>query len=436
MKKSASILTLFLVMCALVPAAVYAQAAKTAYPVYMVHGVLGWDRAFDVGSSYFGDDWGISVADTCSFSDPHCNPYIDPEQEIHIVQLTSLQDTYFRGNELFDIIDRDILGQGLAALGDAADDLPDTQIRSAIGKLPVGQRPHVNVIGHSQGGIECRYVARRLRLEYGYTVVKVLVTVSAPHRGSGIAGSMYALKESQPLLYSSLLWLFEELWCGILANGYKDGKQQEGENMLRSMAYYDLPGDDLETGMQLFNNYFPIYDEHAQTYVNASKYVSFMTAEKRSSMSPGISVLVELAGDIDGNVYEMDPPGCPVEDRKIDRCDTADTRELRDDDGFIPIYSQHMGVRMHYTDNFWTDDSVEEIDVPGEVRDLDNPTPAQMGKPAESPDEPDGMLGVIESGHFQEITIPGGPLLNLNGGIGFDELGYYSSMIDYIARNE
>ncbi|MCP4158594.1 MAG: hypothetical protein GY760_00855 [Deltaproteobacteria bacterium] len=402
----------------------FAKADKTNHPVYMVHGVLGWTKAMGFGTHYFGDDLGTFAGDACdSFFEMKCNRKINKKQVVHEVKLTSLQNTYVRGFELYKEINKTHILEKICEFVNKpvqeVDDMNLVEIKNLIASIPVANRPFINIIAHSQGTIDSRYAAKLLADRYGYPVVKVLVSVSGCHRGSGIANTMYKLKESNILLYSTMMWFFEKMWCGIISGEFKSGKESIGEEMLKSMAYYDIDDSDgRDTGIKHFNDNVPLSDKHV------AKYVSFMTARKKSQLSIPMQALIFLSGDIDGNVYEMDSD-------KLDTCDRENTSSLNDDDGFIPIYSQHIGTRMRYKRNYFKDDKVSEISWTGIVTNADIVDRVQMGDP-----ELNGMDGVIDIGHFQEITLPFGILTNGFRGLHFDELGYYSAMIDYIAKND
>ncbi len=411
---------------------VFAKAGKTKNPVFMVHGVLGWTKAMGFGTHYFGDDLGTFVGDPCdSFFETKCNRKIDKKQVVYEVKLTSLENAFFRGKELYDEINKTYLLSKFSKLLNKSvtqlEAMEPEELKPLILNKPLSSRPFVNLIAHSQGTIDSRYASKLLSDRYGYPVVNVLVSVSGCHRGSGIANTMYELKDKTPLLYSTMMWFFEKVWCGILSTEYKTGQESKGVEMLKSMAYYDIDDEDgKETGIEFFNENVPVSSDYV------SKYVSFMTAREKTKLSVPMQGLLLLSGDIDGNVYEMDPD-------KIDTCDRENTSSLRDDDGFIPIYSQQIGTRMRYENKYFKDDKVTEISWTGNLTDdnngndyhIDNPSPAQMGDP-----DANGLDGVINIGHFQEITLPFGILSNGTTGLAFDELGYYSAMIDYIADFE
>src|SRR5205814_2155676 len=52
----------------------------------------------------------------------------------------------------------------------------------------------VNIVGHSQGGIDLRKAARVLYERRGYTVVSQAISISSPHRGSPVAKYILDLK--------------------------------------------------------------------------------------------------------------------------------------------------------------------------------------------------------------------------------------------------
>ncbi|MFW6237260.1 MAG: esterase/lipase family protein, partial [Desulfosudaceae bacterium] len=149
---------MILLMAAMVPTTVLARADKTDYPVVFAHGMLGFDEL--VGIHYFGNDYGVFVGDPCDgFLETSCNPEIDKKQQAFAASVNPFQSSEYRGLQLADEIE-----SYMATVG--AD--------------------HVNIIGHSQGGMDARKAARVLFDRTGDQVVKVLVSISAPHRGSPV----------------------------------------------------------------------------------------------------------------------------------------------------------------------------------------------------------------------------------------------------------
>lgn len=116
------------------------------YPLVLVHGFSGWKDIQALHISYF-----YGVADALRD---------DGETEVFETQVDPYHATEIRGNELAPQID---------------------QILANTGK------DKVNVIAHSQGGLDTRYIISTLG--YGDRIAS-LTTVSTPHRGTRIADGL------------------------------------------------------------------------------------------------------------------------------------------------------------------------------------------------------------------------------------------------------
>jgi hypothetical protein len=131
------------------------------------------------GYDYWGDDYGTSVGDTCDeYAEAYCNEDLDVGQKSFVAQVQPFQSSEVRGLDLANDIE---------------------------GFMATAGSSYVNLIGHSQGGIDLRKAARVLRERRGYTAVKVAISVSSPHRGSPVA--RYILWTRAPVSpASSTLW--------------------------------------------------------------------------------------------------------------------------------------------------------------------------------------------------------------------------------------
>src|SRR6185369_8646649 len=127
-------------------------ANKTLYPIVFAHGAGGFDNI--LGYDYWGDDWGVFVLDPCDgFLETTCNGDIDYNQKSFIASVTPLQSSEARGYELY----QDILGY-----------------------MATSGAQYVNIVGHSQGGIDLRKAAKLLYTNKARTVVKYGISLSSP----------------------------------------------------------------------------------------------------------------------------------------------------------------------------------------------------------------------------------------------------------------
>ena len=137
----------------------HAGASRTTYPVVFAHGMGGFNNI--LGYDYWGDDYGTFVGDPCDeLFEVYCNGDIDSGQKAYVAQVQPFQSSEVRGLDLANDI------EGFMATAGAS---------------------RVNLVGHSQGGIDLRKAARVLYDRRGYTVVSQAISISSPHRGSPVA---------------------------------------------------------------------------------------------------------------------------------------------------------------------------------------------------------------------------------------------------------
>ena len=338
----------------------FAGASKTRYPVVFAHGSFGFDEV--LGIYYFGNDYGTFVGDPCDcLFETTCNRYINRSQKAYATKVWAFQSSEERGLSLAEQIE-DIMA--------------------------IAGTDRVNIIAHSQGGVDARKAARELYEEYGHTVVNVLASISSNHRGCPLGKSGMELEDDAPGLYLLLDLIFEDLYGDIVL-------QMQGndlEEMFKGVMYDDYdPGDGVTTGVKAFNENYPVDSGYA------SLYVSFLTAQNGIARNPLLNPFIAITGDIDG-----DGDGDPFN---------------RDDDGLVGLNSQQMGWRMKYYDiPFFFDVSAKDAWM-GYVGDIDNPSELQMTS----------LRDVMNADHFDPIFL--GPDL-------FDEMEFYASIIDFIADNE
>ena len=117
---------------------------KTKYPIVLEHGLAGFDRLFGVYEYWFG------ITDALR----------DGGATVFVTEVSQLNSTEARGEQLIDQIE---------------------QIVAITGK------PKVNLIGHSHGGLDVRYVAA-VRPD----LVASVSTVGSPHKGAQLADFLRA----------------------------------------------------------------------------------------------------------------------------------------------------------------------------------------------------------------------------------------------------
>lgn len=113
---------------------------KTRYPIVLAHGAAGFDSLFGVLDYWFGIESSLE----------------DGGANVFVTQVSPLNTPQVRGEQLIDQLET---------------------IAAITGK------PRVNLIGHSQGGLDARYVAAARP-----DLVASVTTVGSPHLGADIAG--------------------------------------------------------------------------------------------------------------------------------------------------------------------------------------------------------------------------------------------------------
>ncbi|MCY1020405.1 esterase/lipase family protein [Pyxidicoccus sp. MSG2] len=358
------------VVCAgvlgLVPEA-RAGAAKTTYPVVFAHGMGGFDDL--LGYDYWGNDYGMFVGDACdALLEVDCNEDIDAGQKSFVAQVQAFQSSEVRGLDLANDI------EGFMATSGAA---------------------KVNLIGHSQGGIDARKAARVLRERRGATVVAVLVSVSSPHRGSPVAKYILDLKPGVTSVIAALAKYYGNVVYKAGNDAYAGAKQ---------LVYNDYSATDgVTTGMKAFNDTYPVSASYA------GRYVSLITAQNGVNVNPALYLLSEFLFDIDGDGY------CANDGDNDGAGGCGDgVRNEADDDGLVGINSQQMGTRLRYSESTFGFDSVTNDTSVAAVTSLNAPTSAQMTSTS----------SVISQDHLDVVGV---------GPDTFDEPEFYAAIFQYIA---
>lgn len=358
-------------------------AQPTKYPVIYAHGLLGFDSL--VGFSYFGNDLGVFVGDSCQFLELNgCNGWILGSQKTYAAQVTPFQDSEVRGTQLYE------------------------QTRNLMATTGA---PMVNYIGHSQGSMDMRKAAHMLKSAFGGTTkVGAMVSISGPHRGSPHAktaldrtardsSGKFCKTSSNPALA-----------CANAANRlveafYNVSTMSKFSNndavwSLAQFVYEDYdPNDGRVTGAKAFNAKYPA--------TGASGYNASIVTAQESGVSLLLGALhlitgqTNIDGDGNGNAYDVD------------------------DDGLVGIGSQQFGVRLQYTPNDWKCklavlcwdplDTVSEITTLGNVTNLNSVTTAQRTS----------RTGVVNADHLDIVGF---------GPDSVDENELYAALMNQMAK--
>jgi pimeloyl-ACP methyl ester carboxylesterase len=347
-----------------------AAAERTTYPVVFAHGMAGFDDL--LGYDYWGDDYGTFVGDPCDgFLEVSCNGDLNSGQRAFVAAVQPLQSSDVRGLDLANDIEGYMATAGVS---------------------------HVNLVGHSQGGLDSRKAARVLRERRGYPVVKVLVSVSSPHRGSPVAKYVLDLGPGVTSVLDALLRIYGAVVYGPGNDAYA---------ALKALVYNDHdPNDGRTTGAKAFNQSFPVSTAYA------SHYASVLTAQAGLSVNPALYLVRSFFFDIDGDGYCLDD--CD-NDGAAGRGDGW--RAEDDDDGLVGINSQQMGYRLRYTEWPFVLDSIGIDSNLGYVSNLNAPSALQMTSGS----------SVVNQDHLDIVGV---------GPDTFDEMEFYAALIHYIAKND
>jgi triacylglycerol lipase len=346
-----------------------AAAEKTTYPVVFAHGMAGFDNI--LGVDYWGDDYGTFVGDPCDeFLEVYCNDLIDSGQKSLVAAVQPFESSEVRGLQLANQIESYMATTGAK---------------------------YVNLVGHSQGGLDIRKAARVLRERKGYTAVKALVSISSPHRGSPVAQWILSMGNGVTGVVDALARIFGDVIYGPGNDGYAAAK---------TLVYNDFDAKDGKTtGAKAFNAAYPVNASYA------SLYGSLMTAQYGISVNPALYLVKEFFFDPDGDGYCADD--CD-NDGAAGKGDGV--RNENDDDGLVGINSQQMGYRLRYTEQSGLDKLSIDTSV-GYVGDINLPSSAQMTSPS----------SLIIQDHVDVIGL---------GPDTFSEMEFYAAIIDYVAKND
>lgn len=345
---------------------IQARARKTLYPVVFAHGLSGFDNL--LGYFYFGNDFGTFVGDPCDeFLETTCNGKISSSQRALAASVTPFQSSEVRGTQLADRIQNYMTTTGATK---------------------------VNIIGHSQGGIDARKAAAVLRARYGRQVVHALISVSSPHRGSPTAKYILDLGPGVTSVIDALAKLFGNTIYGSGNDGIAAAKQ---------LVYNDYSSTDgITTGMRAFNANYNVNS------ANAAYFGSIITAQDSLNTNPALFLLKEGFYNIDGDGFCIDD--CD-NDGAAGRGDGI--RGNNDDDGLVGINSQQMGERLQYNEWAFSFDTITVNTSLGYVSNLNAPSSAQMTSKS----------SVVSQDHLDVVGIPPDT---------FDEEEFYASILEFI----
>jgi triacylglycerol lipase len=113
--------------------------AKTKYPIVLAHGLAGFDELFGVVEYWYGIPSDLR----------------ERGARVYVTEVSQLNSTEARGEQLID------------------------QVETIVA---ISGKPKVNLIGHSHGGLDVRYVAA-VRPD----LVASVTTVASPHKGADLA---------------------------------------------------------------------------------------------------------------------------------------------------------------------------------------------------------------------------------------------------------
>jgi triacylglycerol lipase len=345
-----------------------AVALKTTHPVVFAHGMGGFNDI--LGFDYWGDDYGTFVGDTCNgFFELNCNLFLDRRQRTFIAQVQAFESSEVRGLEL-------------------ADDLEGYLATAGVGA--------VNIIGHSQGAIDARKAARVLYERLGKAAIRVVVSVSGPHRGSPVARYILDQRPGATDLLNTLATYYGDTVYELGSDGFAGAMQ---------LVYDDYdPEDGKVTGMKAFNVAYPVDARYA------SSYLSVITAQDGLSVNPALFLLNQFLFDIDGDGYCTNDCGI---DGIVGTGDGV--KNEADDDGVVGISSQQMGYRLRYQDRLFSSDRISLDYEHGSVDSLNAPTFQQATSAAH----------VVPQDHLDVIGV---------GPDTFDEMGFYGALIEAVAQ--
>ena len=172
---------------------------KTKYPIVLEHGLSGFDELFGVYEYWYSIPWALQ----------------DGGAYVYVADTSPFNSSVERGEQLL------------------------AQVRQVIA---ITGKPRVNLIGHSQGGIDVRYVAA-VRPD----LVASVTTVGSPHKGADLADYLRAHVQNGSFTQDVLAYFANSLGTVLnLLTGHS--------NPLDAVAALDQL---TATGMATFNAAYP-----------------------------------------------------------------------------------------------------------------------------------------------------------------------------------
>ena len=179
--------------------AVAESYTATRYPIVLAHGVSGWDELFGVYQYWYGIPAALEEGGA----------------EVYVTQVSQLASTQERGEQLL------------------------AQVEEIVA---ITGAERVNLIGHSHGGLDSRYVAA-VRPD----LVASVTTVGTPHRGAEIADFLRAnVREGS--FSERVLRVFAERLSDVLALLAGTRNPQDAIGAVESLT---------TEGMAAFNEQYP-----------------------------------------------------------------------------------------------------------------------------------------------------------------------------------
>ena len=401
------------------------QGKETKYPVILAHGMAAGGPLVGTTSN---DDLSLNkVTNACNrFLEVLCNPWLPAGQENNrkaaAFQVTPLGSSDLRGLELADHVENFMATTG---------------------------HKKVNLVGHSQGGLDIRKASFELRSRHingipaGVNKVASMISIASPHRGSAIPKAAMDSYTDDNLVLCDMFGKNCEL--NIEVDGMSVDPLLHVMRIFMDHNYLITSGDFMGTLMQLqYDDYLPNDDivsggkAFNENYgIDAADYAaSIITGQDQDDLvSTPLKMLARMS-TIDGDGY------CNDDCDKDGVGGNGDGLVWDDDnDNIVSLNSQQMGVRLAYhkkefgcswetrTKKVWRMkikysvlvchpdelDSFTEVASTGSVSNLNRPNHAQMTSHAGKLLETHvGVVGMIPDA--------------------FDENEFYASIFNFIAK--
>ena len=403
---------------------VNAAGKETKYPVILAHGMAGGGP---ISKDLFMDDLFLThVTDACNKKfEIFCNRWLPAGQENNnkaaAFTVTPFQSSDVRGLELADHIENFMATTG---------------------------HKKVNLVGHSQGGMDIRkasYVLRDRKINgvpAGVKKVASMISISSPHRGSAIPKAAMDSFTDDNLVACDILGVQCNLTIAV--NGMQVDPMLHLLRLFIDHNYILTSGDFEAALLQLqYDDYFPQdqYVTGAKAFnkrygIDAAEFAgSIITGNAKDDIvSSSLKMLARLDG-IDGDGYcQNDCDGDGVAGQGDGQMGNNDS------DNIVSINSQQMGVRLAYQPQDFSCSWTHVTRKIGFIK-------IRVPKLSCQPDRLDTFAELDQFGHVKNLNKPnsaqmsshGGSLIQTHigvvGGIpdAFDESEFYASIFNFIA---